>query len=259
MPALRQALFELGYDDVYHQTSVNVDSPQDTELWIEAMKAKFEDRGKQFEQLEWDQLLGHCMAVTDVPCILFWQELASTYPESKIILTVRDNEEQWYRSFMASSISLLGNLYGDTWLSWLRRRFPFNKQGDNYAQLVLKHEPSYREGYRDFMYGTKDGIHTYVRHNEAIKAYAARNDRDILVFNVKQGWAPLCSFLGVECPRTEFPRLNGRQYFESGSRKIYALVVLNALLSTSLYLFPIGLAAGVSWWFVKQSVAAKIG
>ena len=30
----------------------------------------------------------------------------------------------------------------------------------------------------------------------------------LLVFEVKQGWAPLCKFLGVPIPDTPFPRVN---------------------------------------------------
>ena len=32
----------------------------------------------------------------------------------------------------------------------------------------------------------------------------------LLVFKVDQGWAPLCAFLGVPRPTTEFPNLNDR-------------------------------------------------
>lgn len=30
----------------------------------------------------------------------------------------------------------------------------------------------------------------------------------LLVFNCKQGWLPLCTFLGVPIPREPFPRVN---------------------------------------------------
>ena len=32
--------------------------------------------------------------------------------------------------------------------------------------------------------------------------------KKLLVFNVKQGWKPLCDFLGVPVPDTPFPRVN---------------------------------------------------
>jgi hypothetical protein len=35
----------------------------------------------------------------------------------------------------------------------------------------------------------------------------------LLVFDVVEGWAPLCAFLGVDVPDTPFPRTNNRADF----------------------------------------------
>ena len=59
--ALRQALFDLGYEDVYHYTSLISENPRDASLWVEAMKAKYYGIGKPYGRDEWDALLGHCM------------------------------------------------------------------------------------------------------------------------------------------------------------------------------------------------------
>jgi hypothetical protein len=32
--------------------------------------------------------------------------------------------------------------------------------------------------------------------------------KQLLIFEVKQGWGPLCDFLGVPVPAGEFPRVN---------------------------------------------------
>jgi hypothetical protein len=51
----------------------------------------------------------------------------------------------------------------------------------------------------------------YVAHNDAVKATipAAR----LLVYQVKDGWGPLCEFLGVPEPSEPFPRTNHRAEF----------------------------------------------
>ena len=36
---------------------------------------------------------------------------------------------------------------------------------------------------------------------------------NLLVFNVKEGWKPLCDFLEVEVPSSNFPRVNDRKSF----------------------------------------------
>jgi hypothetical protein len=46
----------------------------------------------------------------------------------------------------------------------------------------------------------------YREHNERVRAVIPRDK--LLVFNVKQGWEPLCEFLGVEVPDVPFPRAN---------------------------------------------------
>ena len=48
-------------------------------------------------------------------------------------------------------------------------------------------------------------------HNERVKAVIPA-DR-LLVFDVRQGWQPLCAFLGVAVPDTPFPRTNDRAEF----------------------------------------------
>ena len=51
----------------------------------------------------------------------------------------------------------------------------------------------------------------FVAHNEAVQATIPAEQ--LLVFEVKQGWEPLCGFLGVEVPDEPFPRTNDRAEF----------------------------------------------
>jgi hypothetical protein len=46
-----------------------------------------------------------------------------------------------------------------------------------------------------------------------------------LVFDVREGWAPLCEFLGVEAPDEPFPRLNEAREMR---RRLLGLVALSA-------------------------------
>ncbi len=48
----------------------------------------------------------------------------------------------------------------------------------------------------------------YHEHVEEIKA-AVPPER-LLIFKVDQGWEPLCKFLDVEVPKSEFPNVNNR-------------------------------------------------
>lgn len=61
---------------------MNIGNPRDVEMWLDAYCAKFQGQGKPFGREEFDRLLGHCMAVSDVPCISFWMELMDAYPDA---------------------------------------------------------------------------------------------------------------------------------------------------------------------------------
>jgi len=51
----------------------------------------------------------------------------------------------------------------------------------------------------------------YEQHNEKVKSLIPP-DR-LLVYSVKDGWEPLCSFLGLPVPHTPFPKSNNTEDF----------------------------------------------
>ena len=65
-------------------------------MWMEALEAKYDGKGKPYGRAEFDKLLGHCQGVSDMPAILFAEELIAAYPEAKVILTHRIFDT-WYK------------------------------------------------------------------------------------------------------------------------------------------------------------------
>ncbi len=58
----------------------------------------------------------------------------------------------------------------------------------------------------------RDGlIAAFVAHNDAVRAMIPAGQ--LLEFEVKQGWGPLCEFLEVPVPEEPFPRTNHREEF----------------------------------------------
>jgi hypothetical protein len=39
-----------------------------------------------------------------------------------------------------------------------------------------------------------------------VRRWAEERGREVLVYEVREGWGPLCKFLGREVPEGEFPR-----------------------------------------------------
>jgi hypothetical protein len=75
----------LGYHEVYHGFSVMANI-RDCDMWCDAIEAKYEptlDR-KPFGRTEFDQILGHCEAICDMPANIFAEELIEAYPEAKV-------------------------------------------------------------------------------------------------------------------------------------------------------------------------------
>lgn len=53
---------------------------------------------------------------------------------------------------------------------------------------------------------TKNAKVGYDRHYEHVRSLVP--PERLLEYNVKEGWGPLCKFLGIDHPGTEFPRGN---------------------------------------------------
>jgi len=77
--------------------------------------------------------------------------------------------------------------------------------------------------------GTFDGrfedrvhaIEILERHNEEVKRRVP--PERLLVYEVKEGWGPLCEFLGVPEPDEPFPRLNDAAEMRRGIRTLRAI------------------------------------
>lgn len=117
-------------------------------------------------------------AFNDNPWPLLYKTLDATFPGSRFILTVRD-EQRWLRSVIA----YFGNK--DTPM----RRWIYG------AGTPLGNEETYLARYR--------------RHNADVQAYFADRD-DFLVLDLEHGhgWAELHGFLDLAVPDQPFPHLN---------------------------------------------------
>ena len=93
----------LGVYEFYHGWHTIFNNPRDNEMWLEALEAKYEGKGKPYGRDEFDKLLYNCQGVSDVPAILFSEELIQAYPEAKVILTHRDFDT-WYSYVSPNSL-----------------------------------------------------------------------------------------------------------------------------------------------------------
>lgn len=140
-------------------------------------------------------------AITDLPAAFWYDEIHQTFPDAKVILSVRDNEDVWVESWVAGQLALLRRGGFFQRMIW-RYIIPFTQGFDvpffddidmaAYGTLRPESTVLYKKKYR--------------KHNERVQAVIPKEK--LLIFNVKQGWKPLCEFLGCEIPDQEFPRRN---------------------------------------------------
>ena len=185
--SLKIALEQLGIGRCYHMIEV-FEHPGPAQLWYEAAEGKLPD---------WDALLAGYSAAVDWPRCSFWQELLAHHPDAKVILTVRD-PERWYQS-VASTIhpALISPLETDDPAMLLQRKMA----------LKLIFGQSFQNRFEDREYM----LALYERYNEEVKQ-AVPGER-LLVYNVAEGWEPLCRFLDRPIPSEPFPRVNSTDEF----------------------------------------------
>ncbi|KAJ7203985.1 P-loop containing nucleoside triphosphate hydrolase protein [Mycena rebaudengoi] len=232
--SMRTALQMLGYSEIYHMQSV-LGNPLEAAMWQEAMDAKFLGKGKKYGRAEWDQLLGHCQAVTDAPAMLFSEDLIAAYPDAKVILTNRD-PDKWWKSY---DESLGGMLRSQTFpvTEWLDPQhfgkvIPVARRS---AHLAFNCDPRTVK--------KEDAKACFVAHYKNVRHMVP--EERLLEYRVGEGWGRLCEFLGDEVPEVDFPRTNDTrailEMMGAWTARIARRTAIRALLPVAV-LASIGLA-----------------
>jgi hypothetical protein len=182
--SMRAALVRLGFGPCDHMVE-NEEHPERFALWAEALRCK-----NAGEAIDWRPLLTGFQAIVDWPGAYFWRELTAAHPKAKVLLTVRDSE-RWYTSVQPTIFSML-----DDQLPQVARDIIFTR--------TFNDRLSDRQHCQD----------VFTDHIHAVRETIA--SEQLLVFDVKQGWQPLCAFLGVPVPRDEpFPHVNDTAAFKT--------------------------------------------
>lgn len=178
--SLKLALERLGFGPCYHMKEVFQRLDAHVPVW---------NRAADGEAVDWDALFADFRAAVDHPAAVFYRDLADHYPNAKVILTVRD-PDRWLQSF------------SETILHALTEPLP-----DRLAEWGTMHDKVVRD--RVFAGNVADRAHMiarYERHNEEVERTIPAER--LLIYEVAQGWGPLCRFLGGPVPDEPFPKAN---------------------------------------------------
>jgi hypothetical protein len=179
--SLKLALEQLGLGRCYHMMEV-LQIPEAPQQWLDAAEGR---------PVDWATVFKGFGATVDWPSATFYRQLADVYPQAKVILTLRD-PVAWFESTQATIFARDFN------------QMP-NKVWGQMATRVVADLFEGRMHDRDHL------ISVYERHNAEVQRVIPAER--LLVYEVAEGWEPLCGFLGLPIPEGALPKVNSREEF----------------------------------------------
>ncbi|ADP78572.1 sulfotransferase family protein [Pseudofrankia inefficax] len=200
--SLKSALEQLGFGPCHHGDEV-IAHRETAVDWIQAADGR---------PVDWDAIYDGYRSTVDWPGARFWRELTAHFPEAKVILTFRD-PEQWYESMCNTVFRAISNVPAQV------------------PPEVLPLITMIRRVTMDGVFGgevpdRETALRIFAEHIEAVRAQIP-GDR-LLIFDVAEGWGPLCAFLDVPVPATPFPRANDQDFFTTTHQTRLATAALAA-------------------------------
>jgi hypothetical protein len=183
--SLKHAITQLGLGPCYHMDEVRQNQAERVPHWTAALKGR----------ADWDAVFKGYQSAVDWPTAGFFRELFAAFPTAKFILTTR-SPQSWASSFSETIYKIISDTD--------QAPAPVRDWLEMSAGVIAK---------TGFAPGLDPSalMKAFVAHGEAVQA--AIPPGQLLVYQVKDGWAPLCDFLGVPVPTGPFPRMNDRAEF----------------------------------------------
>mmetsp|Transcript_9160 Transcript_9160/g.20203 ORF Transcript_9160/g.20203 Transcript_9160/m.20203 type:complete len:777 (+) Transcript_9160:82-2412(+) len=218
LKTLHKALRNLGYANIYDQEDI----VSTYELWDDVLRNKSTKEA-------FSKLFGNSTVVMGMPTFCFWESILDLYPNARVILTIRD-EDEWWESVHRAKTMMDQDLPGA----------PL-RHGSVMRHLERFLVPSYHKFCEvlRFAWNTTLGAHalegtdlnevsargSYRRHNSYVmsrlgKRRTAQGKPQLLVYDVREGWKPLCKFLGKDMPEVEFPSVMHVPYFPDATEEL---------------------------------------
>lgn len=194
--SLKGALERLGCDPCFHMVDL-VRDPTPLAYWQAAARG---------EPVDWRAALAGWQGTVDWPGCTFWEQMAATWPDAPVLLSVRD-PERWYESCLnsihaAKEMGLRGELR------------PSDAENAPAPEVLgMINDLIWNGTFHGRFLEKEYALEVFDRHVEDVKSKVPP-DR-LLVYEVGQGWEPLCEMLGVAVPDEPFPHLNDTESFRA--------------------------------------------
>lgn len=192
--SLQEAIEILGFGPCHHMYKVR-NSARQLALWQAIADGALPD---------WDTVFEGFQSQVDWPASAHWKSIAEHFPDAKVILSVRD-PEAWYESMLQTIVpsATIGTEVDPD---------PAGRAGSEIIRKVVL-EQIFQGRIMDRAFA----LDRFARHREEV-VDTIPADR-LLTFDVREGWGPLCAFLGCAVPDQPFP--SGNSVAEFRARKTY--------------------------------------
>jgi len=180
------ALEQLGFGPCHHMVEV-MGNPDQPAHWAALAEGR---------PVDWTAVFEGYASQVDFPGSAVWPALVETFPDAMVVHTERPEDEWW-----ASYSKTIGKFFA------LRESLPLP------PPIAAMFATMDKVVLQDVFGGLdrERSIAAYRRNNAKVRETLPA-DR-LLVFTPSDGWGPLCNFLGVPVPATDFPRSHARDEF----------------------------------------------
>ncbi|MHB2000371.1 MAG: sulfotransferase [Solirubrobacteraceae bacterium] len=194
--SLKVALEELGAGPCLHSLEWAFDAERSPRALAAAGAPSHWQRLADGEEIDWRGALAGWGSVLDWVGARFYREMLDAWPQAKVILSVRDPDE-WYESCSESLHAT--------------RELGASASASSRRVLDAVEDAIWRDVFGGRFRERAHAIAVFERHREEVIA-SVPGER-LLIYDIRDGWDPLCRFLDVEIPQTPFPHLNSRAAF----------------------------------------------
>jgi len=136
----------------------------------------------------------------DWPAVFIWKELIAANPDAKVVLTIRD-PESWYES---ASKTIFPRMLA------YEAGGPPDADPARRDHMRMVNAIVLRKAFGGDL-GRDHAIRVFNAYNEEVRRTVP--PERLLVYEVGQGWEPLCAFLGVPIPESPYPKVNSSMDF----------------------------------------------
>ncbi len=183
--SLKLALERLGFGPCHHMFEVR-DNPALLPNWEAAARG---------ETVDWDEVFRGYRSQVDWPGARYWRQLAQHFPKAQVM--VRD-PDAWFDSVQATIAPFLA----------ARGTHPSPHVN---AIAEMGHQAVEVQIFEDRLSDREHATQIFKKHIAEVQSEIPA-DR-LLTFDLRDGWRPLCDFLGVEVPDVPFPKTNSSKAF----------------------------------------------